>query len=193
MSLFRVLQEARECTACAPHLPLGPKPLLAAHPKSRIVIIGQAPGRATHQLGIPWSDRSGDTLRRWLGISAEDFYDPVKVALLPMGFCYPGTGKNGDFEPRPQCAPLWHPRILPWLSDVGLTLYLGRFSVRHYLGGRFADLTEAVESFKELLPKHMVLPHPSPRNGPWLKKRQWFEKAALPRLRDCVQSALQGL
>ena len=193
MSLFRILQEARECTVCLPHLPLGAKPLFSAHPRSRIVIIGQAPGQVTHRMGIPWSDRSGDTLRRWLGISSEDFYDPVKVALLPMGFCYPGTGKNGDFEPRPECAPLWHSRILPYLTEVRLTLYLGRFAVVHYLGERFPDLTEAVESYKQLLPKQMVLPHPSPRNGPWLKKRPWFEKAALPRLRDRVQSALRSL
>jgi uracil-DNA glycosylase len=171
---------------------LGPKPLLAAHPDSRILIIGQAPGQATHLKGIPWSDRSGDTLRRWLDTSMEDFYNPRHIALLPMGFCYPGTGKSGDFEPRPECAPMWHPKILPQLKQLRLTIYLGRFALGHYFGERFPNLTAGVKAFKDLLPKQLILPHPSPRNGPWLKQNPWFEKSLLPYLRDRVQQALRN-
>jgi len=189
--LFQVLEEARACTLCAPHLPLGPRPLLAAHPESRILIVGQAPGKATHLKGIPWADRSGDRLRQWLGVTDAEFYDPKKIALLPMGFCFPGTGKGGDFGPRPECEPLWHPRILPLLKKRSLTIYLGRFAVGRYLGEDYADLTTAVESFESLLPEAIVLPHPSPRNGPWLKQRPWFEERLLPALRACVSSALR--
>ncbi|MBY0508115.1 MAG: uracil-DNA glycosylase family protein [Bryobacteraceae bacterium] len=169
--MFTVLSAARACTLCEPHLPLGAKPILAADPASRILIIGQAPGRATHRAGIPWADRSGVRLREWLGLSEAEFYDPRRVALLPMGFCFPGSGKAGDLAPRTECAPLWHPQILPLLPEVRLTIYLGRFAVAWYFGSRFADISAAVESFESLLPKQIVLPHPSPRNGPWIQQR----------------------
>lgn len=188
--LLSILQGARACSLCAPHLPLGPKPLLAAHPDSRVIIIGQAPGRATHVKGIPWSDRSGDRLRQWLGLSEADFYNPEKIALLPMGFCFPGSGKGGDKAPRPECAPLWHPQILPLLTESRLTIYLGSFAVAHYLGKRYSNLTSAVEAFKSLMPNELVLPHPSPRNGPWIKQRPWFEESLLPALRARVNDAL---
>ena len=189
--LLHVLQEARECVLCAKHLPLGPKPLLAAHPSSRILIIGQAPGRITHLKGIPWSDRSGDALQRWLGISPKDFYNPQLVAVLPIGFCYPGTAANGDIGPRPECAPLWHPQILPRLPKLNLTIYLGRFALERYFGSRFHNLTDGVKAFKDLLPKQLILPHPSPRNGPWLKQHTWFAKSLLPELQDRVHQALR--
>ena len=189
-AFFNVIESARACTLCAPDLPLGPKPLLAADPAARLLIVGQAPGRATHLAGIPWSDRSGARLREWLGVSDADFYDPKKIALLPMGFCFPGSGKSGDLPPRGECAPLWHPQILPLLPEVRLTIYLGRFAVTRYFGTRFADISSGVEAFGSLLPSQIVLPHPSPRNGPWIRQRPWFGDSLLPLLRRRVAEAL---
>jgi uracil-DNA glycosylase len=170
-TLLTVLAEARACTACASSLPLGPRPLLAAHPASRVLIIGQAPGKATHEAGIPWKDRSGDRLREWLGVTTEQFYDPKQIALMPTGFCYPGSSATGDLAPRPECAPLWHPRILPLLGQVKLTIYLGSFAFSANLGGRYKNLSEAAEDFRALMPGTIVLPHPSPRNGMWASQR----------------------
>ena len=190
--LLGILEEARACTACASSLPLGPKPLLAAHPSARILIMGQAPGKATHQAGIPWQDRSGDRLREWLGVSREQFYDPRRVALVPTGFCYPGSGASGDLPPRPECAPLWHPRILPLLKRLQLTIYLGSFAFEANLGGRYRNLSEAAEDFRALLPESIVLPHPSPRNGMWVSQRPWFQADLLPALRARIKEALQA-
>jgi uracil-DNA glycosylase len=188
--LLAILEEARACTVCASSLPLGPKPLLAAHSESRILLVGQAPGKATHLAGIPWKDRSGDRLRQWLGVTADEFYDPRRIALLPTGFCYPGSGKSGDLLPRPECAPLWHPRILPLLGNVSLTIYLGSFAFASHLGGRYKNLSEAAEDFRSLLPAVIVLPHPSPRNGMWASQRPWFENELLPALRVRVREVL---
>ena len=188
--LLKLLDETRACTVCASSLPLGPKPLLAAHPASRILIIGQAPGRATHETGIPWRDRSGDRLRDWLGVSQEQFYDPRQIALVPTGFCYPGTSATGDLPPRPECAPLWHPRILPLLGHIQLTIYLGSFAFSANLGGRYKNLSNAAEDFLKLLPAKIVLPHPSPRNGMWASQRPWFNSEMLPALRERVREVL---
>ena len=189
--LLKVLEEARACTACASSLPLGPKPLLAADPASRILIIGQAPGKATHLAGIPWKDRSGDRLREWLGVTIEQFYDPRQIAFVPSGFCYPGSGETGDLPPRPECAPLWHPRILPLLNQVGLTIYLGSFAFSANLGERYPNLSAAAEDFRALLPSTIVLPHPSPRNGMWASQRPWFATELLPALRERVREVLE--
>ncbi len=189
--LFAVLAEARTCTVCASALPLGPRPLLAAHPESKIVIIGQAPGKSAHESGIPWHDRSGDRLRDWLGVTSEEFYDPKKIAIVPMGFCYPGTGATGDLPPRQECAPLWHPQILPILKSLQLTIYVGAFSFNANLGGAFRTLTESVESYRTMLPGRIVLPHPSPRNGMWVKQRPWFEAELLPALRERVRRVIE--
>jgi hypothetical protein len=188
--LLAILEQARACTVCASSLPLGPKPLLAGHSESRILLVGQAPGKATHLAGIPWKDRSGDRLRQWLGVTADEFYDPRRIALLPTGFCYPGSGKSGDLPPRPECAPLWHPRILPLLGNVSLTIYLGSFAFASHLGGRYKNLSEAAEDFRSLLPAVIVLPHPSPRNGMWASQRPWFENELLPALRVRVREVL---
>ena len=177
---------------CAPALPLGPKPLLSAHPSSRILLIGQAPGKATHQAGIPWRDRSGDNLRQWLGVSPETFYDPQKFALVPTGFCYPGSGTTGDLPPRPECAPLWHPQILPLLKHVKLTIYLGAYAFQSNNRRRYLNLSEAAADFSNLLPHSIVLPHPSPRNGIWASKRAWFHAELIPALRDRVQKVLSA-
>lgn len=188
--LLTVLEEVRTCTVCASSLPLGPKPLLAASEQSRILLIGQAPGKAAHLAGIPWQDRSGDRLRDWLGLSREEFYDSQKVAFVPSGFCYPGSAKSGDLPPRPECRPLWHPRILPLLGEVRLTVYVGSYALTAYLGDHYANLTAACEDYENLLPARIALPHPSPRNGIWLSQRPWFMSELLPRLRHSVRQAL---
>jgi uracil-DNA glycosylase len=186
------LEEARACTVCVPRLPFGARPLVAAHPDARILIIGQAPGRAAHQACIPWQDRSGDRLRSWLGVSREQFYDPTKIALVPMGFCFPGTGRHGDLEPRPECAPLWHPRILPLLQGCKVTIYLGRFAFTRYLADQYETLSEAVADFQNLLPRQIALPHPSPRTGIWVKQRPWFADTLLPILKTTIKKALRS-
>jgi uracil-DNA glycosylase len=161
--LLTVLQEVRACRECEEHLPLGPRPLLAAHQASKIVLIGQAPGRAAHESGVPWNDRSGDRLRDWLGISRETFYDHRSLAIIPMGFCFPGTGRQGDLAPRAECAPLWHGKLFRLLRSLELTIYLGHYAFEKHLGATYETLTEAVEAYKDLLPDSIVLPHPSPR------------------------------
>lgn len=188
--LLKVLNEARRCTVCARDLPLGPKPLLAAHPESRVLVIGQAPGKATHVAGIPWQDRSGYRLREWLGVTCEEFYDPRLFAIVPTGFCYPGTGASGDLPPRPECAPLWHPRIFPLLKRLQLTIFLGGFAFHARFGDRYENLTAAAEDFAALLPANIVLPHPSPRNAMWAAKRPWFASELLPALRARLQEAI---
>lgn len=188
MRLNVLLQEARACTICETHLPLGPKPLLQAAPSSKILLIGQAPGAATHEKGIPWDDRSGDRLREWLGITREQFYDPKLFAHMPMGFCYPGTGASGDMPPRPECAPQWHPPLLESLKKIGLTLYIGKYAIDSYL--RFKTLTAAVQAHDDLLPERLALPHPSPRNNLWLKKNPWFERETLPALGKRITNIL---
>jgi uracil-DNA glycosylase len=178
-----ILKEARACTHCAEDLPEGPRPLVAGSRTSRVLIIGQAPGRAAHASGVPWNDRSGERLRDWLGLSSEEFYDEQLVALMPMGFCYPGTGASGDMPPRPECAPLWHDRILFALTDVQLTVLVGRYACERYTNGTRATLTDSVRRFKAHLPKRIALPHPSGRNNLWLRKNPWFEAQTLPALR----------
>lgn len=159
---------------------------------SRVLIIGQAPGRAAHESGVPWDDRSGDRLRAWLGLSREQFYDASLVALMPMGFCFPGTSKAGDMPPRKECAPAWHAKFLAAYKALGLTLLIGKYAFDQYLGGRYAGLTEAVAGHEALLPGSAALPHPSPRNNIWLKKHPWFEDVALPRVRERVLELVRG-
>lgn len=185
-----LLQEVRACRLCADHLPLGPRPLLAAHPASRILLIGQAPGRAAHESGVPWNDRSGDRLRIWLGISRETFYDRTSVAIVPMGFCFPGTGHQGDRAPRAECAPLWHGKLFPLLRSLKLTVYLGRYAFDAHFGSRYKNLTDAIKAYEDLLPDRIVLPHPSPRNAIWLKKHPWFESRVLAVLKARIASVL---
>lgn len=188
--LLAVLNEARRCTLCAASLPLGPRPLVAADAAARILIIGQAPGKATHIAGILWHDRSGIRLREWLGVTPEQFYDPMRIAIVPSGLCYPGSGAKGDLPPRPECAPFWHPRIMPLLVNLRLTVYLGTYAFEAEFGNDFRNLSEAAENFRRLLPSCIVLPHPSPRNGMWASQRPWFNKEILPALRDRVREVL---
>jgi uracil-DNA glycosylase family 4 len=188
--LLTILQDARSCQVCSPHLRLGPRPLLAASSESQILLVGQAPGRVAHASGVPWSDRSGDRLRDWLGVSRGDFYDPRCFAIIPMGFCYPGKGERGDLAPRAECAPLWHQKLFQSIRSVKLTIYLGRYAFEHYLGDSYDSLTLAAKDFKKLLPTHMVIPHPSPRNAIWVKKHAWFEAKLLPALQASIATIL---
>lgn len=188
-SAAALLKEIRACTVCAKALTLGPRPIVQFAPSAGIVIIGQAPGSRVHESGVPWRDDSGDRLRGWTGLSDEEFYDPKKVALMPMGFCYPGKGKSGDLPPRPECAPLWHERIQKTLTGVRVTLLVGSYAQAHYL--KTKNLTDAVRDFASYGPAFFPLPHPSWRSGVWMKRNPWFEKDVLPALRKSVRKALK--
>jgi uracil-DNA glycosylase len=158
---------------------------------ARLLVVGQAPGRKVHDTGIPWNDPSGDRLRSWLGMDRDTFYDESRIAIIPTGLCFPGTGKGGDLPPRPECAPLWHPPLLAELPNIRLTLLIGQYAQAYYLGPRRKKtLTETVAAWKEYLPEYLPLPHPSPRNQMWLKRNPWFERDLLPVLRQKVSEAL---
>ncbi len=180
---------ARACTLCADTLPLGPRPVLRAAATSRILIIGQAPGTKVHSSGIPWNDPSGIRLRRWMGVDDATFYDESRVAILPMGLCYPGVlPTGGDKPPMPICAPMWHPRIRPWLKEVTLTLAVGSYAITHLL--RRKNMTDTVRDFQVFLPDIIPLPHPSWRTTGWEARNPWFGAAVLPVLRERVLAAL---
>ncbi|WP_432261001.1 uracil-DNA glycosylase family protein [Cupriavidus sp. TMH.W2] len=186
-SLDALLKEVRACRVCAPHLPLGPRPIVRVGAGARILIVGQAPGTRVHETGIPWNDASGDRLRQWLGVDAATFLDASQFAIIPMGFCYPGRGKRGDNPPRPECAPLWLDRLLAELPSIALTLLVGQYAQRHFLGARRKPtLTETVRAWQDYAPDFIPLPHPSPRNQPWFKQHPWFEGEVLPMLRERV-------
>lgn len=190
-SFENLLHEIKDCKVCSEHLALGPRPVVSVSPNSKILIIGQAPGTKVHASGIPWDDASGKNLRKWLGVTNEQFYDTNLFGIVPMGFCYPGKGKSGDLPPRPECAPLWHNQILGRLKEVKLTLLIGQYAQAYYLEkGREKTLTETVENFKAYLPKFLPLVHPSPRNGIWMRKNPWFEAEAVPYLQSRVQEIL---
>ena len=190
--LEKLLADARACRLCESHLPHGPRPVLAATTEAKILIVGQAPGRRVHASGVPWDDPSGDRLRDWLGVERETFYDATQIAILPMGFCYPGTGKSGDLPPRPECAPAWHEPITSELTKVETTLLLSKYALDHYLGDRAEKtVTETVRRWGEFAPLFFPLPHPSPRNNLWLKKNPWFEVEVIPALRTRVSALLR--
>lgn len=186
-----LLSDIRDCTVCAEHLPAGPRPIVQAGGGARIVIIGQAPGRRVHDSGIPWDDPSGNTLRRWLDLTAPQFYDSDIVALVPMGFCYPGSTKSGDKPPRPECAPLWHQPLLEHLPVDRLDIIIGAYAQARYIPDREKTLTATVANWAGYLPTQAVLPHPSPRNRHWLTKNPWFESDALPAFRQRVRELLE--
>lgn len=186
-----LLHTIKQCTICSDDLPLGPRPIATAHPKSKIVIIGQAPGTKVHNSGIPWDDASGKQLRKWLNVSDEVFYDTTKFAIIPMGFCYPGRGKSGDLPPRPECAPQWHELLFNKMPNVELLILIGMYAQKYYLmRNAKKTLTETVANYKDYLPKHFPLPHPSPRNGFWLTKNPWFDKEIVPELRKRIIKAI---
>ncbi len=184
-----LLAEVRACTLCEPHLPLGARPVLQLHSTAKILIAGQAPGRKVHESGLPFDDASGNRLREWLGVDRDTFYDPQKFAILPMGFCYPGTGKSGDLPPRPECAPAWRQRLLDQLPQLQLTLVLGQYAQAYHFEGRMS-VTERVQAWRRSWPSALPLPHPSPRNNLWLDRNPWFAEELLPPLRRRVAELL---
>jgi uracil-DNA glycosylase len=191
-ALKTLLQEIRGCRMCAADLPLGPRPVLRAARSARLMIVGQAPGTRVHETGIPWNDASGDRLRDWLAVDRDRFYDESRIAIIPMGFCYPGVDRNGgDRPPRPECARHWHPRLAPHLSAVELTLLIGGYAQKYYLGGgRRPSMTETVRHWRDCAPRFLPLPHPSWRNTAWLRKNPWFAEEILPVLRERVQTLI---
>ena len=187
----KLLEEIRGCKTCEQYLEFGVRPIIAASATSKIMIIGQAPGRIVHATGIPWNDKSGDNLRNWLAIDKSTFYNTDLIALMPMGFCFPGTGKTGDLPPRPECAPLWHQKLLASIPNLQLILLVGQYAQNYYLGNKAAHtLTETVQQYKKYLPEYFPLPHPSPRNNIWQAKNQWFGSAVLPELKMKIRSIL---
>lgn len=187
----QLLKEIKNCQLCKNHLPFGCNPVFTAHTESKIIVIGQAPGRVVHNTGIPWNDKSGDNLRNWMGIDKSIFYDVAKISLIPMGFCYPGTGKSGDFPPKKECAPQWHQALFDYMPQVELVLLVGQYAQNYYLNKQMkTNLTETVKYYKCYLPNYFPLPHPSPRNNIWQAKNEWFKRDVLPELKQQVQSIL---
>lgn len=186
-----LLSEIRACEVCKEHLPLGPRPIVAAHADAKIIIIGQAPGTKVHETGVPWDDPSGRQLRKWLGVSDEVFYDQTKIALVPMGFCYPGKGKGGDLPPRKECAPLWHQQLWDSMPNLELIILIGTYAQKYYLKGNMEkNLTETVKAYQQFLPKFFPLPHPSPRNRFWLTKNPWFDEEVVRELKRLVRAIM---
>ncbi|SFA97550.1 uracil-DNA glycosylase family protein [Algoriphagus aquimarinus] len=191
-SFEKLITEAKACRLCESFLPLGPRPVFSIRPTSKILVIGQAPGTKVHKTGIPWNDPSGDELRRWLGVDRDVFYEPEIFGIMPMGFCYPGRGKGGDMPPRPECAPTWHERMRAQMPVVQLTLLIGQYAQKYYLGAtRKRTLTETVMAFEEYSPVYIPLVHPSPRNRMWQRRNPWFEEEVVPTLRDRVHELIR--
>ena len=191
--LDALLSEIRACHLCEAHLPLGPRPILRASHTARILLVGQAPGRRVHETGIPWNDPSGDRLRQWLNMDREQFYDQRHLAIMPVGMCFPGSGPRGDAPPRPECAPLWHPRVRALMPKIHLTILIGQYAQAYYLGAwRKKTLRETVLACQEYLPDFLPLPHPSPRNQLWLKQNPWYEQDVVPQLQEIVKNLLHG-
>ncbi len=186
-SLEKLLFAVRGCRACESQLPLGPRPVLRARETARVLVVSQAPGARVHASGIPWDDPSGARLRTWMGLDADAFYDDSRIAIIPMGYCYPGRGHGGDLPPRRECASLWLDHLLAKLPYVELTLLIGLHAQRHFLGRRRkASLTETVKAWREFAPEYLPLPHPSARNTPWFQRNPWFEGELLPGLRERI-------
>lgn len=192
LQFAQLVESVRQCQLCEKFLPLGPKPVIQVDPRAKILIAGQAPGRRVHATGVPFDDPSGDRLRDWLGVSREVFYDPAKVAILPMGFCYPGTGKSGDLPPRPECEKAWREQLLRGLQHIRLILVVGQYAQKWHLPHMHSNLTETVRAWKDYGAGIIPLPHPSPRNNIWIKRNPWFSESLLPSLKIAVQNALGG-
>ncbi|MCB1971544.1 MAG: uracil-DNA glycosylase family protein [Geminicoccaceae bacterium] len=189
--LTTLLEDIRACRHCEKYLPLGPRPIIRAQTSARILLIGQAPGTKVHASGIPWNDASGDRLRLWMGLDRETFYDESRVAIMPMGFCYPGKGQSGDLPPRPECAPLWHGRVMAHLPNLELILLVGSYAIHYYLkSGKKQTLTDSVRNWRDAPSPYLPLPHPSPRNIAWFKRNPWMDNELIPYMKDRVGALL---
>jgi uracil-DNA glycosylase len=197
----KLLASIHACTICKDHLPFDPRPVVQAGADAKIIIIGQAPGLKVQQSGVPWDDASGKKLREWLGVDETVFYDRKKIALVPMGFCYPGKGSSGDKPPRPECAPQWHSQLLQAMKKIELTILIGQYAQGYYLGENVKrNLTETVKQFSVSIKNNntntpvenyfIPLPHPSPRNRFWHTKNKWFERETVPFLQQQVKTVL---
>ncbi|MFV0575752.1 MAG: uracil-DNA glycosylase family protein [Vibrio sp.] len=183
----RLIKDIEQCRVCESHLADGCRPVVHIHPDAKVLLIGQAPGLKVHKSGIPFDDASGDRLRDWMGVTREQFYDPKFLAIMPMGFCYPGKGKSGDLPPRKECAPLWHDKVLAQLPNIELVLLVGQYAQDYYLpADKPKTLTETVQHWRQFQPKFLPIPHPSPRNNIWLKKNPWFEAEVIPHLQQRI-------
>jgi uracil-DNA glycosylase len=190
-TLEALLAAVRDCRACEAHLPLGPRPVLRAGEPARILLVGQAPGVRVHTTGIPWGDPSGVRLRAWMGVESDVFYDESRIAIIPMGYCYPGRGNRGDMPPRRECATLWLDHLLAKLPRIELTLLIGQYAQRHFLASRRKpSLAETAKAWREYAPQYIPLPHPSPRNQPWFKRHAWFEEQLIPMLQSRIKTIL---
>ncbi|MDD2558738.1 MAG: uracil-DNA glycosylase family protein [Desulfuromonadaceae bacterium] len=194
-SIAPLLTAVRSCSICAEYLPLDPRPVLQAHPHARILVVSQAPGRKAHEAGIPFADASGERLRQWMGVTSTTFYDPHSIAIVPMGFCFPGTGKSGDLPPRPECAPAWREKLVAHLTHIELTLVIGQYAQAYYFPAAgfpnaTTTVTKTVQSWRNYWPAVVPLPHPSPRNNIWLRRNPWFEAELLPCLQARVAEVL---
>ncbi|MCO4837781.1 MAG: uracil-DNA glycosylase family protein [Oceanospirillaceae bacterium] len=185
-----LVADVKSCTICKNHLPSGVRPVFQLHPAASILIAGQAPGRKVHQSGIPFDDASGRRLREWLGISVEDFYNPEVVAILPMGFCYPGTGISGDLPPRSECEPAWRALLLAQLPHLKITIVLGKYAHDYHFGNKKQSLTQNVQAWQDHWPHRVPMPHPSPRNNRWLSQNRWFQAQLIPRLQKRIGAIL---
>jgi uracil-DNA glycosylase len=188
-----LLRDIRACTLCAPHLPQPPRPVLQAHPAARILIASQAPGKKAARSGIPFDDASGDRLRLWMDIDRDTFHDPALIAIVPMGFCFPGAGASGDLPPRPECAPAWRRQLLALLPNIRLALVIGQYALAWRLGrGPRVEVTPTVRAWRDHWPEILPLPHPSPRNNLWLRRNPWFDEEVIPALRERVRLLRAG-
>jgi uracil-DNA glycosylase len=186
-----LITNIRKCEVCKEYLPLGPRPVFQLSALSKIIIIGQAPGRRVHETGVPWNDASGNRLREWMNIEESMFYDAAIFSILPMGLCYPGKGISGDLPPRRECAPLWHPKAFKYLKRSPLVLLVGQYAQRYYLKNDFkGSLTETIRNYREYLPQYFPLPHPSPRNQNWVRVNPWFGEEIIPALQKSIMLAI---
>jgi uracil-DNA glycosylase len=191
ITLLKTLKEVRACTLCKDDLELGPRPVLQIHKEARVLISGQAPGIKVHLSGVPFDDASGERLRSWMGIERDVFYDATKIAILPMGFCYPGKGTSGDLPPLKRCAATWREKLLAQLPNIKLNLVIGLYAQQWHFLRPDLNLTDTVKRWHEFGDEVLPLPHPSPRNNIWLKKNAWFETDVMPELKNRVSQALR--
>ena len=190
-SLSSTLARVRNCEHCLEYLPHGVRPIVQLGERAKILVAGQAPGAKVHHTGIPFDDPSGERLRNWMGVTKSEFYDANKIAILPMGFCYPGTAKSGDLPPRKECAELWREPLLAFTPNIELTLVIGKYAIEwHIPEFKKATVTETVKAWRNHWPTRLALPHPSPRNNIWLKRNAWFEQEVVPRMQRKVRAII---